>query len=433
MRSTATPRRAIPRWLRLMVAACMLPVPPSAAFTPEEIAAAAGVARIVEPDVQVLASDLFEGRLNGSPGGLLARDFLAAAAATLGSGLGPGVYLQTVDDVRTNVVTLIPGGERADEYVVVGAHYDHLGNGEYCSASDGDTICNGAMDDAAGVAAVLAIGRALRALPAPPSRSVLLVFWDGEEHGLLGSKHFANVDPLVPLADVAAYVNFDIQGSNLAPSLRNTSFAIGAESGGDLLASVVRDAVAATDLDTRLLSLTFGQGRSDYQPLWAKHVPVVFFSDATNACYHTPGDEIEMVDFDKLARQAEIGFRTVLTLAESAERPVFAPLVTFDTYEDLLVLSELLTRTLADLPLMSSYWGGELADLEALARARVDAGPDAFGPTDALLIAQDVLTIALNGLPCDPQVLPEAAGAGAAAACLALAGLARRRRATVGA
>lgn len=414
-------------------AAVMLAVTPAGAFTPEEVAAAAGVAREVEADVRVYASDALEGRRMGTPGGLAARELLIDQLVLLGAGLAPGdgrdAYVQSFDseDVAGlgNVLAVIPGSIDSEEYVVVGAHYDHLGVSG--GASSGDSIYNGATDDAAGVAIVLAIGRALRALPVPPSRSVVLAFWDGEESGLLGSRYFTNVDPLVPLADIATYVNFDIQGSNLLPSLRNTSFAIGAETGGDSLSELTTEAIGATDLDTRLLSLTFGQGRSDHQPFWAKKVPVVFFSDATNACYHTPGDEVELVDFHKLARQGEIGFRTVLALAESIERPAFAPLLAFDTYEDLLVLAELLTRGLVDLPLLESGWADQLVSIEARARALVEDGPDAFGPTDALLIAQDTLTIAESGIACDAALLPEPGAIGAAVAFATLALRARRR------
>lgn len=414
--------------------ACLLIATQAAAFTPEEIGAAAAVAREVETDVRVLASDEFEGRGSGAAGGLAARELLIDQLEALGTGLAPGIgretYVQAFDSEngRANVVALIPGSTHPNEYVVVGAHYDHFEPGACRMLGSEDEICNGATDDASGVALVLAIGRALRALPAAPARSVVLALWDGEEHELLGSKHFTNVDPLVPLASIAGYVNFDIQGSNLAPSLRDASFAIGAESGGEMLAELTRAAITSTDLGTQLLSVTFGQGRSDYQPFWAKGVPVVFFTDATNACYHTVDDEVDLVDFAKLSRQGEIGFRLVLALAEAPERPTFVPLLTFDTYEDLVALSGWLTRTLADLPfLLDDGWRDELIGLEAFARERVEAGPEAFGPTDALLIAQSTLTIATGGFPCDAELLPEPGAIGSAVAIAALVARARRR------
>lgn len=388
----------------------------------------------LEQDERWLAADERDGRSAGTPGGIAAREYLIDQLVQLGPGLvetatGRDAYRQPFDVDRANLLAVIPGAGHADEFVMVGAHYDHFSS-ENCPRTFGsDEICNGATDDAAGVSAVLAIGRALLALPTPPSRSVVIALWDGEEYGLLGSKYFAN-HPIVPLADVAAYVNFDIQGANIAPSVRDISFAIGAESGGELLTSLVADAIAAVGLGTRQLSITFGQARSDYHPIWAKKVPIVFFSDATNACYHTAGDEIGIVDFGKLARQAEIGFRVVQALAESSERPTYTPVVALDTYDDLLALSEFLTRTLADLPHVEPNYQDALLYYEELARMRVDAGPDAFQATDALTIALGAIDIASEGFPCDPLLLPEpdAAVCGAGALLAIATSRARTRR-----
>ena len=403
----------------------------AAAFEPADIDAAAVVSRAVDADVQWLAADDLEGRGSGSTGAALAEELLIDELALIGDGLdtsrsGRDAYRQDFDDVRTNLLAVVPGSTHPDEFVVVGAHYDHFAPGG-CRPLE-DLVCNGATDDASGVAVVLAIGRALRALPVPPARSVVLALWDGEELGLLGSKYFV-AHPLVPLADVVAYVNFDIQGANLAPSARDLSFAIGTESGGAMLAGLVQDAIDGVGLGTQRLTVTFGQGRSDYQSFWAKQIPVAFFSDATNACYHTTSDDLDIVDFRKLSRQSEIGFRLVVALSEAAGRPSFEQLGALDTYEDLVVLSEFLTRALADLDVIGPAYQDDLVALEATARARVDAGPAGFSPSDALTIAQDALVIATAGLPCDPALLPEPGAALAdAAALLALAVAARRSR-----
>jgi hypothetical protein len=418
--------------IALLVASLAAATSPSAGFGPAEIAAAAIVARNVDDAVRRLAADDLEGRGSGSTGAKLAEAFLIDELEQIGNGLdgartGRDAYRQDFDVVRTNLVAVIPGGTSAHEYVIVGAHYDHFE--PFGCNWLGDSICNGATDNAAGVAVVLAIGRALRALPAPPARSVVLALWDGEEHGLLGSKYFA-AHPLVPLTDVVANINFDIQGANLTPSVREVSFAIGAESGGNLLTALTQQAIDAVGLETKPLSVTFGQGRSDYQPFWGKQVPVVFFTDATNACYHTSADDIDIIDFAKLSRQSEIGFRLVLALSESAARPLYEPLASLDTYEDLVVLSEFLTRALADVDVVDPAYQGQLLSLEQEARARVAAGPSGFGPTDALTIAQVALTITTRGIPCDPMLLPEPnASPVASIAVLALgAAIARRRR-----
>lgn len=411
--------------------ALLLAAVPARAFEPEEIDAAAAVAREVEADVRWLADDDLEGRGSGAPGGEAAAELLIDQLMAIGSGLDPlavgrEAYRQRFDTVRSNLLAVIPGGARAHEYVVVGAHYDHFAPGG-CQSIGPDEICNGATDNATGTAIVLAIGRALKALPEPPARSVVLALWDGEEMGLLGSAHFTQ-HPLLPLADVVTYVNFDIQGANLAPSLRDISLAIGAEGGGPLLESLTDAAIAAVDLDTRRLSVTFGQGRSDYLPFWLAMVPIVFFTDATNACYHTAKDDADVVDFGKLAKQAEIGFRLALALAESEERPPLTGQVALDTYDDLVVLSDILTRTLADLDAVLPPYQDTLLQLEELARTRVAAGPGAFGPLDALSLAVPAIDLTTNGLPCDAKLLPEPGGAASGvAAAGALAALAARR------
>ena len=143
----------------------------------------------------------------------------------------------------------------------------------------------------------LAIGRGIAALPTPPRRSVILAFWDAEEDGLLGSAHYV-ANPLVPLVSTVTYINYDIQGANLLPSLKNFSFSVGAETGTGL-PTMVQQAASGITLDLRLLSAVFGQFRSDYTNFIVSGVPTVFFSDSTGPCYHTTGDEVEIVPVGK--------------------------------------------------------------------------------------------------------------------------------------
>ncbi|MBM5812173.1 MAG: M20/M25/M40 family metallo-hydrolase [Gammaproteobacteria bacterium] len=107
-----------------------------------------------------------------------------------------------------NVAGLLPGRKRPDEYLIYMAHWDHLGRGQ--AASD-DSIFNGAVDNATGVAAVLTIAQAWRALRPAPERSILFLAVTAEESGLLGSEHYANA-PLVPLEKTAAVINIDALG-----------------------------------------------------------------------------------------------------------------------------------------------------------------------------------------------------------------------------
>ena len=93
-----------------------------------------------------------------------------------------------------------------------------------------------------------------------------------------------------------AYLNLDIQGANLLPSLRGETFAVGASTGGQTLLDVVDDAYAPSSLHGNQLSAVFGLYRSDYANFLGKSVPTVFFTDSTGPCYHTPKDDETVVD-----------------------------------------------------------------------------------------------------------------------------------------
>ncbi len=352
-----------------------------------------------EPDdVVQLADDALDGRDNDTAGSQAAQQYIIDEIRDFARGLdetrtGEDAYKQTFP-LGTNVLAVIPGGDMADEYVIVGGHYDHFAG---CTG-----VCNGATDNATGVAAVLAIGRGIAAMPMPPRRSVILAFWDREEDGLLGSRFYTD-NPLVPLASTVAYLNFDIQGANLLPSLRNFSFAVGGESGGAAMAVAVAEAIAQVDLGTRPLSAIFGQGRSDYVNFLNARVPIVFFSDSTGPCYHTAGDEVGVVDFDKLALQSEIGFKLALHLATIATPPVFttAPVVAFADAEH--ILEVVASAVASDLDLFAPADQAVLEQFHVELAAIVAAGDESFGPDQIGVLLTGVLqTIDLLGnLPCD--------------------------------
>ena len=378
------------------------------ALTPSDIDAAAKTAA----DVSILrqiASDRFEGRNNDTPGSAAVQALLLRRLKRVADGAMPG---QTGDDAYrqpfvesgkrgTNLVALIRGSELPDEYVMIGGHYDHLGTS--CKrVRPGDVICNGATDNGAGTAVVVSIARAIRRLPSPPRRSILIALWDAEEDGLLGSQYYVE-HPVVPLASTVAYLNFDVQGGVLLPSLRYKSFAVGAETGGAVLAALVDAAVAPGRLDTSRVSYIFGQGRSDYANLVGAGVPTVFFGDSTGPCYHSTGDELAVVDFPKLREQSVIGFRLAVALAETDTLPTFTPpdpaLATFD---DALVLDDVFRAGLADLPLFSPVDQTTVSDLQAKIAAIVADGPENFGPDDiaAMLLGTVDAIDAILRLPC---------------------------------
>lgn len=358
-----------------------------------------------EAIVRRLASDALGGRDNGTPGSALAREFLISRLRPIARGLntaatGDARYTQEFPQ-GTNVVGVIRGTDLADQYVVVGAHYDHLGS-RCVSKPPGDTICNGATDNAAGTAAVLEIGRALATGHPRPRRSVVLALWDAEEDGLLGSAWYA-AHPLVPLPATVAYMNFDIQGANLLPSLRNTSFAVAAETGGSRLTDIVRSAIARQSLDTTMLSSIFGQGRSDYVSFLGVGVPSVFFTDATGPCYHTAQDQTGIVDFGKLRRETDVALRVTERLASTDAPPAFASGLPLATYDDLLAFSEVLERAWADVGRFDTADQAALAAVRADVARLVSEGRDAFGFDDQISLLGDAATTVsiLTHGPCD--------------------------------
>jgi hypothetical protein len=268
----------------------------------------------------------------------------------------------------------------------------------------GDTVCNGATDNAAGVAAVLAIGRAIASLPTPPRRSVILALWDREEDGLLGSL-FYRQNPLVPLTSTVGYVNFDIQGANLLPSLKNFSVAVGPETGGAVLRGLVDDAISGEGLGTRKVSYIFGQGRSDYVHLVNGGVPSVFFSDSTGGCYHTKQDDVSVVDFAKLHKQAKIGFKVTLSLIETDTPPPFvAPNAPLATYEDATVINDVLNTGLAaDLGLFTPGDQATLLQFQSDLNAIVADGPESFDNADLTTLLFGTLDVVgiLTNIDCD--------------------------------
>jgi hypothetical protein len=364
-------------------------------------------------DLAKLAGDETAGRNNNTPGSTLARQFLIDQLKPIAQGLNSGAtgdaaYLQAMPN-GTNVVAVIPGSALPNKYVVVGAHYDHLGSScQY--KSSGDTICNGATDNAAGVAAALGIARSIAAQSTKPRRSVIFAFWDQEEDGLVGSRYYVD-HPLVPLADTVGYVNFDIQGANLSPSLRNTSFAVGSESGGDRFQQIVHSAINASTLNTETLSSIFGQNRSDYVNFLSKQIPTVFFTDATGPCYHTNDDEIGIVDFDKLDQELDIARRVTRELADTDNLPAFASGTPLATYGDAVVLQRTLELLWRDKDRFSAE------DQNTLNNARTDLtrivldGRAAFDSDDASTLLGHAATVVISILPkgdCDGFLTPAA-------------------------
>lgn len=199
----------------------------------------------------------------------------------------------------TNVIGVLPGvGAKKDEYIVVGAHYDHIGHGTFGSRKPGSgEIHNGADDNASGTAAVLGIARELSNHRL--QRSVLFVAFSGEESGLLGSSHFVKHSP-VPLENIVAMINLDMVGR-----IRSDTLFVG---GGGTRASfrkLLTDADDASDLKLKSIG-EGGLGPSDHQSFAVRKIPVLFFFSGLHRQYHHPDDDAKLINFDGVAETVEL-------------------------------------------------------------------------------------------------------------------------------
>jgi aminopeptidase YwaD len=222
------------------------------------------------------------------------------------------------ESARTaNVVGLLRGSDPKAGCVVVGAHYDHLGfGGEASLAPERHEVHPGADDNASGVAAVLAVARALAADP-PPRRTIALVAFSGEELGLLGSAHFVKAAPAAcPVEAMQLMVNLDMVGRPRSGKL----YVQGADSAQGGRARVERLAAEPPRIPLALAFGGDGYGPSDHTSFYSKAVPVVFFFTGAHADYHRPSDTADKVDPEGLAAVARLAYRTARAAAEAPER-----------------------------------------------------------------------------------------------------------------
>jgi len=222
-----------------------------------------------------------------------------------------------------NVVAILDGSdpELKDEYVVFSGHMDHVGMGS--PDANGDSIFNGADDDASGTIAVVEIAEAMVALPSPPKRSMVFLLVSGEEKGLWGSEWFAD-NPTVPIEQLVANLNTDMVGRNWP----DTIVAIGKEHSdlGQTLNRVNGDhpELRMTAIDDIWPDERF-YFRSDHYNFARKGVPILFFFNGTHEDYHGRDDEPDRIDAEKAARIARLVFYLGVDIGNAPERPKWNP------------------------------------------------------------------------------------------------------------
>ena len=351
--------------------------------------------------VEALSADELQGRDNGSPGSAAARELMVDALSEFADPVVDGFEIPFGSGggiAGTNVVAIVEGAERPDEYVLLSAHYDHVAiGGAGCVASPGDDVCNGAADNATGAAAAIEVARRLAS--AGTGRSVVIGLWDAEEDGLVGSRRFV-ADPPISLDDVVAVVNMDILGDVLLPSLELTTIAIGADTGGAELTALVDELADRSELELVTLSGVFARGRSDHAPFVDAGIPAVFLSDLTNGCYHTVDDEFERLDLDKYASQLDLLTDLTGELSSGGLTPSYEPAAV--SYEDALSVAELMRGAEQDLDRFGAR-AGEVERAIAVVESIVADGAAAFDGTSAarLLGVASQLIDALTDTPCD--------------------------------
>lgn len=220
-----------------------------------------------------------------------------------------------------NVVMYLPGEDESlkNEYIIIGAHFDHLGMGGQGSSSrapDTVGVHHGADDNASGVAMMLEVAEKFAYTKGSHGRSIICIAFTGEEEGLLGSKHFTD-QPGIDLTKVNAMINLDMVG-RLNDSSRLQISGVGTAAG-------LKDLIYSKS-DTSALRLKLsdeGYGPSDHSSFYFKNIPVLFYFTGAHLDYHTPLDTWDKLNYKGMAAISDEVFKVAVALAESKERLQF--------------------------------------------------------------------------------------------------------------
>lgn len=292
-----------------------------------------------EATINFLASDELQGREAGFHGSRVTSEYIVSLLQWMGVSPLADSYFQPFDAYRKerqkkgrlevhpdsiaklkqevhqkltmrNVLGMIPG-KNTKEYVIVGAHFDHLG---IDPVLDGDQIYNGADDNASGVSAVLQIARAFLASGQQPERNVIVAFWDGEEKGLLGSKYFVQTCSF--LSQIKGYLNFDMIGRNNKPQQPKqvVYFYTAAHPGfGDWLKEDIRKYGLQLEPDYRAWENPIGG--SDNGSFAKVGIPIIWYHTDGHPDYHQPSDHADRLNWDKIVEITKASFLNMWKMA----------------------------------------------------------------------------------------------------------------------
>ncbi len=224
-----------------------------------------------------------------------------------------------------NVLGLLPPveGTESPEYIMVGAHYDHIGHGEIDSLARKDEagqVHNGADDNASGVSTVLelaaSLAKARKENPQNFRRGIIFTLWSGEEMGIIGSSYFAK-QPTVPIKNIAAYINFDMIGR-----LRENKLIIQGTDSSEYWTKLIEKRNVAAGFNLVLQHDPYLP--TDVTALYPEGVPVLNFFTGGHEDYNRPTDAPETLNYDGMVKIARFVQSMITDLARSQERPVYA-------------------------------------------------------------------------------------------------------------
>ncbi|TAF10752.1 MAG: M28 family peptidase [Flavobacteriia bacterium] len=285
----------------------------------------------------IVAGDEMQGRNTGEPGQKKAGEYLISEYKKMGISFPPGAtdFYQKVPSEfmkrgfapklndSENIWAFIKGSEKPEEILVISAHYDHVGmkNGE---------IYNGADDDGSGTVALLEIAQAFKEAEKKgqgPKRSILFLHVTGEEHGLHGSRYYSE-NPLFSLENTIADINIDMIGrrDTLHPATNNYIYVIGSDRLSSELHTIneeVNTKFTKLELDYKYNDRNDPERiyfRSDHYNFAKKGIPSIFFFNGIHADYHLPSDTPDKIEYDALAKRAQLAFALAWELANRKER-----------------------------------------------------------------------------------------------------------------
>ncbi len=225
------------------------------------------------------------------------------------------IDIETTRATVHNVLAWLPG--ESDEYVIVGAHYDHLGRGNVDSLAPSQIgqIHPGADDNASGTAGVLELARLLAPQRGQLKRSILFMNFAGEELGLLGSAAWVK-NPTRPLDKAVAMLNMDMIGR-----IKDDKVYIGGVGTGSTFKSVLEQ--AAKDAPFKIEYSAGGYSSSDHTSFVAKRIPVLFFFSGLHSDYHKPSDTWDKINAPSAARLLDMVESVTVQLANAHDTPAF--------------------------------------------------------------------------------------------------------------